>query len=338
MEKGMVKPVPGESPARRLIAAGAVVLIAVLAVLAPPSSAEIKEQIIAVVNDDIITFSELDKMLSPIFEQYERIYSGAELFSMLQKARHDILEHLIEQKLILQEAKRQNIREQMGDDFSKEVERGVERVKSAFPSEEAFLAKLKRDGMTSSDFMAMQEEQALIRGILLKEVYSHCSVSPGEVKDYYEKHTMDFTEKEKIHVSQIWIKAEPGNEKEARKKAEDILAKLDAGGSFAELARKYSDGPYASRGGDWGFISRGHWNSILEKAAFDLKPGRHSGVIISPLGAHIILLHERKPPTAKPLNEVYQEIEKKLFEKKASARREEWITSLKRKAYISIMK
>jgi len=104
------------------------------------------------------------------------------------------------------------------------------------------------------------------------------------------------------------------------------------------VARKYSDCPYAERGGDWGFISRGHWNKELEDAAFSLEPGKRSGVIKSALGCHIVMLHEKKPPTVKPLNDVYAEIENRIFSERASAKRDEWIARLKRKAYISIVK
>ena len=301
-----------------------------------PAGAEIKEQIVAVVNDEIITYSELDKILSPIFEQYERIYSGAELFSMLQKARRDVLEQLTEEKLILAEAEKQSIREQMGDEFAKEVERSIAEIKSKFPSEDVFLKKLEREGMTLEEFRSKQEERTLVRAMLIKEISSKCHVSPGEVRDYYKNNSGEYGEKEKVHVSQIWIKNDPGGAEEAENKANEIFKKLEAGEPFADLAKKYSQGPYAGRGGEWGFISRGHWNSELEEAAFALEPGKHSGIVKSTLGYHIILLQERKPPSVKPLDEVYAEIESKLFQEKAARKRKEWISQLKSRAYISI--
>jgi peptidyl-prolyl cis-trans isomerase C len=309
-----------------------------LALSAGPASGEIKEQIVAIVNDEIITYSELEKILSPVFEQYERIYSGAELFSMLQKARRDVLNRLIEEKLIVQEATKLNVKELMGDEFSKEVEQSIAEIKAKFPSEEEFLKQLKREGITMERFRAQQEKHTLVRAMLIKEASSKCGVSPMEVREYYDSHKDEFTESEKIHVSQIWIKESPGKPGEAERKAKEILNRLNAGEPFAELAKKYSNCPYASKGGDWGFIGRGHWNKELEDAACALKPGTHSGIVKSSLGCHIIMLHEKKPPAVKSLAKVYAAIESKLFNIKAGKKRDEWIAKLKSKAYISVVK
>jgi len=313
--------------------------ITALAVLcAACSYGEIKEQIVAVVNDDIITYSELEKILNPIFERYERIYSGAELFSMLQKARHDILEHLVQEKIILQEAKKQDVRAMMGDDFGQEVDRGITEARKKFGSEEDFIKELKREGMTFEQFKTEQEDRTLIRAMLIKEVSSKCSVSPLEVKDYYETHKGEFTEGEKVRASQIWIKNNPENAAESERLAKEILGRLNHGESFAALAKKYSQCPYASRGGDWGFIGKGHWNKELEDAVFSLQPGRHSGVIKTDLGWHLVMVQERKPATVKPLDEVYADIENRLFGNKVTAKRDEWIKRLKKKSYVSIVK
>lgn len=299
--------------------------------------AEIKEQIVAVVNDEIITYSEIEKILSPVFEQYEQIYSGAELFTMLQKARRDVLTHLVEEKLIIQEAKRVKIKELMGDDFAKEVEQSIAEVRAKFPSQDEFQKSLARQGFTIDTYRAQEEQRALVRAMLIKEVSTRCSISPAEIRAYYEEHPQDFTEGEKVHVSQIWIKETPEKPGEGERMAREVLARLEAGESFAELAEKYSRCPYAQRGGDWGFIGRGHWNKELENAAFVLSPGAHSGVVKSTLGYHIIMLHERKPATVKSLSGVYREIEDKLFREKAGVKRDEWIARLKKKAYISMV-
>jgi peptidyl-prolyl cis-trans isomerase C len=319
----------------RIVSVGSFI---VLALSAGPSSGEIKEQIVAVINDDIITYSELEKILSPVFEQYERIYSGAELFSMLQKARRDVLNHLIEEKLIVQEATKLNVKDLMGDEFSKEVEQSISGIKAKFPSEEEFLKQLKREGTTMERFRAQQERRTLVRAMLIKEVSSKCSISPMEAREYYDAHKDEFTESERMHVSQIWIKDIPGKPGEAERRAKEILNRLNAGEPFAELAKKYSNCPYASKGGDWGFIGRGHWNKELEDAACSLKPGAHSGIVKSSLGYHIIMLHEKKPPTVKSLAKVYTKIENKLFNEKVGKKRDEWIAKLKSKAYISVVK
>jgi peptidyl-prolyl cis-trans isomerase SurA len=300
--------------------------------------AEIKEQIVAVVNDEVITYSELDKILSPIFERYEQIYSGAELFSMLQKARRDVLNHLIERALILQEAKRENVRERMGDEIQKQVAQEISKVKSKFPSEEVFLEQLEHQGMTSDEFRTQMEEGALIQAMIGREVSSRCAVSPGEVREYYENNKKEFTEEEKYHVFQIWIREDPEKPGGAEKQAKELIKKLEKGEPFDKLARKYSSGPYAKAGGDWGYISRGHWNCELENAAFCLEPGTHSGIVKTDLGYHIVKLGEKKSPSLIPLDKIYKDIENRLFQEKVDTKRKEWIERLKRHAYICVVK
>lgn len=326
-------------PSARLLRAAAAVFFFFFFFCAPALvQSEIKEQIVAVVNDEIITYSELEKILAPVFEQYEQIYSGAELFMMLQQARRDVLAHLVEERLILQEAERQKIREQLGDDFAKEVEQSIAAVKAKFPSAEEFEKGLARQGFTMDSYRAQEERRALVRAMLIKEVSTRCSVSPAEIKAYYEAHPEEFTEGEKIHVSQIWIKETPEKPGEAERMAKEILSRLEAGEPFAELAKKYSNCPYARKGGDWGFIGRGHWNKELEDAAFALQPGAHSGIVKSALGYHLIALHERRSASVKSLADVYRAIEDTLFREKVGVKRDEWIARLKKKAYISMVK
>lgn len=336
---GFASVVPGRRcrPAARALRAAPALLLLCASPL-PHARAEIKEQIVAVVNDEIITYSEIEKILAPVFEQYEQIYSGAELFTMLQKARRDVLTHLVEEKLIIQEAKKQKIREQMGDDFVKEVEQSIAEVKAKFPSEEEFQKSLKRQGFTMDQYRAQEEQRALVRAMLIKEVSTRCGVPPAEIKAFYEAHPQEFTEGEKIHVSQIWIKDTPEKPGEAERMAKEVSSRLGAGESFAELAKKYSNCPYAQKGGDWGFIGRGHWNKELEDAAFALEPGAHSGIVKSTLGYHIIMLHEKKPATVKSLAGVYKAIEERIFREKVGVKRDEWLARLKKKAYISMVK
>ncbi len=313
-------------------------LISLLIFLPGLAGAEIKEQIVAVVNDEVIAYSDLDKILSPIFERYEQSYSGAELFSMLQKARRDVLGRLIEEKLILQEAEKQDIKDLMGEEFQKEVERSIGEIKDKFSSDEEFTKQLKRQGITMDQFRKQQQERTLIRAMVIKEVSSKCAVSPKEVHVYYKKNQDDFMEKEKFHVSQIWIKDDPQEPGEAEAVAKEVLEKLNGGESFEKLAKKYSCGPYAKKGGDWGFISSGHWNSKLEGAAFALETGKHSGIVRTELGYHIVMLQEKKPASLVPLNVVYTDIENRLFQEKAAKKQKEWVKRLKRRAYISVIK
>lgn len=143
-----------------------------------------------------------------------------------------------------------------------------------------------------------------------------------QIQRYYDEHVADrFTEEEQVRARHILVKvdsdADEATKAEARKEADDVLAKLRAGGDFAELAKSSSDDPgSAAKGGDLGFFGRGQMVPPFEAAAFALEPGALSEVVESPFGFHVIRVEEKKPGGARPLAEVRDEIAKTVTEER----------------------
>jgi parvulin-like peptidyl-prolyl isomerase len=119
-----------------------------------------------------------------------------------------------------------------------------------------------------------------------------------------------------------------------RKLAEEILAKLDAGDSFDSLAKLYSEGKEAAKGGDWGWIKRGELRAELSAPAFALAPGQHSPLIETADGYYILRVEDKKPERHLPLTEVRDAIEKQLLQTQRAKMQEEWVKQLRAKAYI----
>lgn len=134
------------------------------------------------------------------------------------------------------------------------------------------------------------------------------------IQEYYDQHRDDrFTEQEQVRASHILIPIAPdaddAGKATARKKAEDVLAKVKAGGDFAALAKENSGDPgSASKGGDLGFFPRGRMVGPFEEVAFSLAPGTVSEIVESPFGLHIIRVDEKKPGGPQPLDQVREEI------------------------------
>jgi len=170
----------------------------------------------------------------------------------------------------------------------------------------------------------------LITEKLYREVAQEKSeVGEGEIQEYFQGHKDQFVQKERIRVRQILIllpaNAGPEKEAEAKRKAEEVLSRAKAGGDFAELAKEYSEGPAASRGGDLGYFSRGRMVPAFEKAAFALeKDGDLSDVVRTKFGYHIIQLTGRQPAKELSIDEVRDRIVRQL----ESARRREVRQSL----------
>ena len=146
----------------------------------------------------------------------------------------------------------------------------------------------------------------------------------GEIAEYYELNKDErFASPEQVHARHILVKAAPSASEDAkakaRKKAEDLLAKVRDGGDFAALAKKNSEDTSAASGGDLGFFPRGTMTPPFEEAAFALEPGQISDVVQTPFGFHIIKVEERREAGPKPLDAVRAEVVEAL--KNEGARR-----------------
>jgi len=150
------------------------------------------------------------------------------------------------------------------------------------------------------------------------------TLADSDVSDYYELHKEDrFTQPREVHARHILIKvpqdADAATKAAARKKIDDVAAKLKAGGDFAELATKYSeDEGSAKKGGDLGFFGEGRMVKPFEEAAFALAPGKVSDVVETPFGLHLIKVEEVHEERTKPLEEVKDEISTTLRHEQAS--------------------
>ncbi len=286
------------------------------------SYAEVADKVVAVVNSDVITQSELDRDLAPIYAQYGTIYQGSELARMLEEARHERLVQMIEDRLILQEAKRRQI-----GVTDEELGERVDRIKSKFAQDSEFMDALNEGGLTLPDLEAKYREQIMVAKLINREVRARINISPQEVSDYYRSHLAEFSQPERVRVRNILIKADAGDEakcKDALDKANETIARLKEGSDFEELAR------------DMGLIERGQMLEEIDKVIFELEVGEVSGLIKTELGYHIFKVEEKLEPDTQELAEVREEIEQVIFKEKFDQRFREWMDGLKADAYISI--
>lgn len=296
-----------------------------------PAAAEVVDQIVAEVNGEIITYSELRRVLDPIYAQYSKVYQGEDLVRRIRKAKTDALNQLIENKLIVQEAKGKGL--SLNESL---IDERVKEVKKRFKTEEEFLDALKEDGASYDDFVNNVRDQLIVKAYVSQEVTSKVTVTPKEIKTYYDAHLDEFSEEEKAHVFHIMVRKDPSNLPLSKETANQILAKVKSGGSFTELAKSYSEGPNADKGGDLGFVRRGQLIKELEDNVFALKVGETTGLIETQGGYHILWLKEKEKSSQKALADVEQDVEAKVFREKAAERHDKWIASLKKKAFINV--
>ncbi|MBI5124315.1 MAG: peptidylprolyl isomerase, partial [Candidatus Omnitrophica bacterium] len=265
------------------------------------SSAAVVDKIVVVVNNEIITQREIDVILAPIYNQYKATYKGEELIRKLEEARESILKQLIEDRLILSEAKKENITVE-----EKEIDFRVEDIKKKMGGEAELENMLNEQNLTIKELRSRYKEKIIIRKLIDQKVGAGIIITPLEVKNYYNSHKGELMRPEEIKLKTILIKPkkEQGGEAGSLGLMRDILKRIKEGCEFDGLAKEYSDGPGASEGGTMGYIKRGELLPQIENIVFNLKEGQVSGIIQSSLGYHIFKIEERKEPRPLELPEV----------------------------------
>ena len=258
-------------------------------------------------------------------QQYENILQNADLSvpQFEQGAKDDILlgklrnliagSALVTDSEVRQEFQKENTRVK----FDYAVLRKDDLAKQIKPTEAELKAFYERNKATYNNSIP---EKRKVQYVVLDtaKIEAGVNVSREDLQAYYDQHRDEYRVPEQVNVSHILIKTplpgpdgkvDPKGVEEARKKAEDVLKQLKAGGNFAELAKKYSEDPGSGKnGGSLGWIGRGRTVPEFEQTAFSLAKGATSGLVQSSYGFHIIRLDDKQAAHVKPLDEVKDQI------------------------------
>ncbi len=297
---------------------------------AQAKAAEVVDSIAAEVNGEIILYSEARERLFQM-KSFSKGISGK------TPTVRDALERLVEQKLIIQVGREKEIKvedkEIYGRRHAMMAQEGL--------SEEDFLAMIKREGMSLERYNEVMEEQIVAQKLFDMEVRSRVQLSEKAIKKYYENNKGLFTTPKKLRVRHILLTVPPEEPDDALNGA---LSKISAirrkiteeGLDFAEAARKYSEGPSGPDGGNLGEIGRGQMVESFDAAAFSLDTGEISEPVRTKFGFHIIKVDSVIGGKQRPLVEVRKEIENKMYMEILEEVRSDWISDIKKDAFIDI--
>lgn len=313
----------------------------------PGAGAEAEEnRIVAVVNDEVVTQSDLNRALAPIYFQLQASLGPEELSKRMEEVRQQVIQQLIDERLMLQEARDPRQVEvakgKIGSPPAIEVseEEVLERMdeaKARFQNPEEFSEALRQQGLTEGDLRARFREQIAIQRLISREVRSRVTVSPTEVTAYYESNRAEFKAPPAVQAATIFIHPKDNLDlPRARAQAEDLLHQLQQGADFYDLARRYSDGFNSQMGGRMGFLERGKSRKEVDDVLFSLKPGEVSSVIQTAAGFHLFLAEAVRPERQAQLAEVQEEIKYHLLEEKGAIRYKQWVAKLREDSYISV--
>jgi peptidyl-prolyl cis-trans isomerase SurA len=315
-------------------------------VMAGNSSADVVDRVVAVVNDEVITLSEVNEEGKALLQRVAENVAPAELADALQQVRQTVIEKLIEKKIMLMEAQKANI--SVSDE---EVEAAFERILAKNnTTPEQFRKQLAPLGMTEAQFRENLKDQVLSSKLVNYEIRSKLIITEDRIIDYYDTHYTERVGEGGYYILQIGVtfQEKDGSEvgdatqrkQQARSKAEHIRSLVLAGEDFRELARQHSELPSAVDGGDIGVLHKEDMSPAMLKVIAKTNPGAITDIIETPSGFQffkVLSSQEGQIITKVPFEFVKDEIYDTLYQQEIEVYFEEWLQRKKSQAYIKIL-
>ncbi|CAH2215126.1 foldase protein PrsA [Tepidibacter aestuarii] len=260
------------------------------------------QDIVAKVNDRVITVSEYEKTLAMYKKNFEGIY-GPDIWTtevekgktVIEVIKEQVLNNMINDEVVYQAAQKENV---TVDD--KDVDAQLKQFNEQLKSNEEFKTFLKENNI-DDQFLKNQLKKDMVISKYKENYIASLEINDEKLKEYYETNKAEY-KKEEVKASHMLFMTVDNNQKPlpdeeqkaAKKKAEDILVRAKNGEDFASLAKEYSeDTVSANNGGDLGYFGRGVMVPEFEKVAFELETGEISDLVESPFGYHIIKVMDK---------------------------------------------
>src|ERR1700719_590734 len=300
---------------------------------------KVVEEIIARVNNEIITSSELEKARTAAAEDAQQECSGRCTPEQLQVAVEDrqkfALRDLIDQSLLAQRGK------DMGVNVEGEVVKQLDqvRIQNKLESMEKLESAVTKEGLNWDDFKNNIRNKLLTQEVIRREVGSHINIGRDETQKYYEEHKKDFVKPEQVALRAIEISTDAKKDTELpdlKKKADDLLRRIKDGEDFATLAKRFSDGSTAQQGGFLGVYKRGELSKQLEDQVFAMKKNQLTDVIETKQGYLILQVLERYEEGEQPFEKVENEIMDHLYSERMEPALREYLKTLREQSYVVV--
>jgi parvulin-like peptidyl-prolyl isomerase len=299
------------------------------------SSEAVVDRVVAIVNQEIITLSEVEKWKEPFLNEIQA-QDRLEKREQTQEVLRKILDRLVEEKLIDQEVKRIGLKLS-----SKEMEATIEEIKRKNNmTQEDFEKALVKEGL-SLELLKKQLERQLLRTRLFgMTVKMETKFGENELRDFYQKNADRYRGIESYRPGHILFYVSkdtpPEGVQEIRKKCQKVLDQIRKGEDFGEMAVLYSEDVSAKDRGDLGFFKKGELLPAFEKEAFRLKSGEVSGCLRTDFGFHIIKIIDRKGADPPPFDEVREKIQADYSERELEKALKQFLTTLREKSVVEI--
>jgi peptidyl-prolyl cis-trans isomerase SurA len=324
---------------RSLVAAMAVAQLLIPAGAHAQAKAAVVEEIIARVNNDIITMSDYQKADQQLREEVAHDCQGCpadRVQGQYKDQQKDLLRGLIDQSLLVQRAK------DMGISVETDLIKRMDEVRkqNGLNTLEELEKAVEASGIAWEDYKTQIRNGLLTQEVMRKEVGSRINIGNEEVKKYYDEHPQEFTRPEQVELSEIFLSTEGKSPEEieaVQKKAEDLHNRVVKGDEFSEIAKRYSEGSTAKdQSGDLGTYQRGQLSPQLEAVVFKMEKGQITDVTQTKTGFEILKVDNHYQSGLQPLDKVETEIMNRLYMQKMQPTMREYLAQLRQESYVMV--
>jgi peptidyl-prolyl cis-trans isomerase SurA len=306
---------------------------------AEAANAKTVEEIIARVNNEIITRSELDKARAATEEEAKQECQGKctpeQLRVDIEDRQKNTLRELIDQSLLVQRGK------DMGLNVEPEVIKKLDQLRqqNKIDSMEDLEKAVSAQGSNWEDFKNNIRNGILTQRVISNEVGSHITIGKEEIGKYYNEHKKEFVRPEQVALREIEVSTEGKKDTELpdlKKKAETALKRVKDGEDFGEIAKRFSDSSTAKQGGFLGVYKRGELSKELEDIVFKMKKNDLTDVMDTKQGYLVLQVLERYEEGEQPLAKVENEIMDHLYSERMEPAMRQYLKTLREQSYVVI--
>jgi parvulin-like peptidyl-prolyl isomerase len=295
--------------------------------------------ITAVVNDSVITYDEVETALLPFADVISGQFRGQPqtIQQKMEEARSRQIQEMVDRDVILNHFRKgeQDKKFKFPESL---IEQSInEKIRKVYGDRASLMQSLQSHGLTLEKFRQEQRERIIVQAMIQQNVsLEKVIISPYKIESYYRAHEAEYKVGDQVKARTITIPQSAGPAGFAKKLADEVLAKIEGGASFAEMATVYSQDSYRAEGGDRGFIERKGLTEKLSDVAFSLKAHQHSGVIELGDAFYIISIDEAQPAHVKQLTEIRDQIERALQDEEGARLQRRWIERLRKESFIQL--
>ena len=313
------------------------ILLALVAAPALVSADTVVEEIIARVNNQIITRTQYQREQQQLKEEAQQ-QNPEHADQIAAEGQKDILRGLIDRQLLLEKGKDLGIT--ADTDLVKRLDEMRKQMK--LTSIDDLEKAAEAQGVSFEDFKQNMRTEIITQQVIQREVGGHINVTKEEEQKFYDLHKHDLERKEQVKLSEILVSTEQAGDDQqkidaAKAKAEDLLKQIRAGASFEEIAKKNSDGATAAQGGDLGeAFERGKLAKQLEDLTFGMKKDQVSDVIRTKQGFVILKVTEHQSAGIPAMSEIENRLQEAVYMQKLQPALRDYLKKLREEAFIDI--